>query len=361
MTAVPDLVVLGGGIAGLTSALAAAARGMRVTVIDQPRPGAASRASAGLLAPSIAGLPESVRAIAMEARDVYPRFLEGLRDRTDLAVHLDRGGILELAASEADLEQRAARAGTGAERLDGRALSALEPAFSPHAGGLLHPGDGAVDTVALMAALDVAVARHPRVTRFTDEVASFDARGNLPAFRSKGGTRYASRRLLVAGGAWAGTLPGLPRPLPVRPLRGQLLRLAGVPIRHVTHMPDGYLVPRAGTVLVGATHEEAGFENGITPRGLATLRAIASRAVPVLSHAAATDHWAGLRPVTPDGLPVVGADPALPSLFYACGFSRNGILLAPWAAEQLALVLAGAPAGPSLAAFSMSRFEAAPK
>jgi glycine oxidase len=361
MTAVPDLVVLGGGIAGLTSALAAAARGMRVTVIDQPRAGAASRASAGMLAPSIAGLPDSVRSIAMEARDVYPRFLDVLRDRTDVDVPLDRGGILELAASEADLEQRATRAGPGAERLDGRALAALEPAFAPHAGALLHPGDGAVDTVALMTALDVAVARHPRVTRFTDEVASFDARGNLPAFRSKGGTRYASRRLLVAGGAWAGSLPGLPRPIPVRPVRGQLLRLQGVPIRHVTHMPDGYLIPRAGALLVGATHEEAGFENATTPRGLAALRTIASRAVPVLSHAALADHWAGLRPMTPDGLPVLGADPTLASLCYACGFSRNGILLAPWAAEQLALVLTGAPAGAALAGFSVARFAARPQ
>src|SRR5688572_29023642 len=96
MTTSPDLVVLGGGIAGLTSALAAAAKGMRVTVIDQPRSGAASRASAGMLAPSIAGLPDEARPIALEARDFYPRFLEALRDRTDVDVALDRSGILEL-------------------------------------------------------------------------------------------------------------------------------------------------------------------------------------------------------------------------------------------------------------------------
>jgi glycine oxidase len=357
VTALPDLVILGGGIAGLTSALAAAERGLRVTVIDQTRPGAASRASAGMLAPSIAGLPESVRPAAIEARDVYPHFLAMLRDRTDIEVPLDRHGILELAASDADLEQRAARAGEAAERLDSRALTALEPAFAAHAGAMLHLHDGAVDNVTLMAALDVAVARHPRVTRVTDEVASFDARGNLPAFRSRGGTRYASRRLLVASGAWAGSLPGLPRPVPVRPVRGQLARLEGLPIRHVTHMPDGYLIPRGGSLIVGATSEECGFDCHTTPRGLATLRTIATRAVPVLSHAPVADHWAGLRPVTPDGLPIYGPDPSVPALFYACGLSRNGILFAPWAAEQLAPWLAGGTPPPSLAALRLDRFD----
>ena len=208
----------------------------------------------------------------------------------------------------------------------------------------------------LMAALDVAVARQPRITRLTDEVASFDAGGNLPAFRSRGGTRYASRRLLLASGAWAGILPGLPTPLPVRPVRGQLVRLEGLPIRHVTHTPDGYLIPRAGTLIVGATHEDAGFESTTTPRGLAALRSIATRAVPVLGHASVMEHWAGLRPATPDGLPILGADPALPALCYACGFSRNGILLGPWAAEQLAPALAGGVAPVSLWAFRLERF-----
>jgi glycine oxidase len=136
--------------------------------------------------------------------------------------------------------------------------------------------------------------------------------------------------------------------------------LEGVFIRHVTHTPDGYLVPRAGGLIVGATNEETGFECAVTPRGLAALRAIATRAIPVLGHAPVVDHWAGLRPVTSDGLPILGKDPTLPALFYACGYSRNGILLAPWAAEQLAPVLAGGVAPASLDAFSVSRFDVAP-
>jgi glycine oxidase len=359
MTTVPDLVIVGGGIAGLTSALAAADRGMRVTLIDQTRAGAASRASAGVLAPMVDGLPGTALAAALRARDFYPRFLDALRARTDIVVPLDRTGVLELAGSEAELERIAARA-PSSTRLDAAALASLEPALASHPGALLHPLDGAVDNVALMGALDIAVARQARIARVTDEVASFDARGNLPAFRSRGGTRYSGRRLLLASGAWAGTLPGLPRPLPVRPVRGQLFRLEGLPIRHVTFGAGGYLVPRRASLLVGATSEETGFDSATTTRGLAALRAIATRAIPVLAKANVAEHWAALRPMTADGLPILGPDPVLPSLVYACGFSRNGILFAPWAADQLAAALSGTADADALAPFRVARFEESP-
>jgi glycine oxidase len=121
-------------------------------------------------------------------------------------------------------------------------------------------------------------------------------------------------------------------------------------------MADGYLIPRAGTLLVGATSEETGFDAGTTPRGLVALRAIATRAVPVLGHAPLAEHWAGLRPITPDGLPILGLDPAVPALCYACGYSRNGILLAPWAAQRLAGLLIGESSIPALAPFGVDRF-----
>src|SRR6476660_2143534 len=117
MSTASDLVVLGGGIVGLTSALAAADRGMRVTVIDQLRPGAASRASAGILAPSVEGLPRSILSAASEARDFYPAFLDALTETTEQAVPLDRSGVLELATSQDELEKLAARA-PAATRLD---------------------------------------------------------------------------------------------------------------------------------------------------------------------------------------------------------------------------------------------------
>jgi glycine oxidase len=353
---VPDLVVLGGGIMGLGAALSAADRGLRVTLVDQLRAGAASRASAGMLAPTIGELAADALPAALAARDHYPFFLDRLRDRTEIDVPLDRSGILELAATESELAELVARAPAGAECLDAAALAKLEAAFASHAGALFHPADGAVDNVALVRALEVAVARQPRISCVTDDVGSLDTRGNLPAFRSRGGARYAGQRLLLASGAWAASLPGLPRALPVRPVRGQLLRLEGLPIRHVTCGLGGYLVPRGSSLIVGATNEEAGFENATTTRGLTELRAVATRAVQVLAHAVAIDHWAGLRPISADGLPILGADPDLPALVYACGLSRNGILFAPWAAEQLSLMLTGDEAPASLAPFGIERF-----
>lgn len=352
---VPDLVVAGGGIVGLTTALAAARRGLRVTVVDQPRAGAASRTAAGILGPSIGDATPAVREAGIAAREFYPRFLDQLLARSEITVPLDRDGIIELASTPAELDALVARAPGSAERLDRHALAALEPALAEHAGALLHPLDGAVDNVTLMIALDVAVARQSRIARLTDDVASFDARGNLPGFRSRGGTRYAGNRLLVANGAWAGSLPGLPRPLPVRPVRGQLMRLEGRPVRHVTHGAGGYLVPRGNSLLVGATSEDVGLDASTTQRGLKDLRAIATRAIPVLAHAAMLEHWAGLRPLAADGLPILGADPQIPALCYACGFSRNGILLAPWAAEQLLPLLMGGTLTAAAAPFSVER------
>ena len=358
-----DLIVVGGGIAGLTVALAAAERGLTVVVIDEPRPGAASRASAGMLAPSLDGLPPSVRAIAIEARDYYPQFLTELRDKADVDVEvtLDRNGIIEVASTEEALASLHARAPEGSQLIDRALLRQLEPALENHAGALGYPTDGSVDNVTLMITLDVAVARERRIRRIQDSVASLDfTNGHRVAWTSEG-TRHECSVIVLASGAWASSLPGLPRALPVRPVRGQLLRLDRRPIGHVIFAAGGYLVPRRDSLLVGATDDEVGFQSDITGDGLAALRTIARLAIPDLENATVVQHWAGLRPMTPDALPILGADPGLPALVYACGFSRNGILLAPWAASQLARLLSGEHAPDSLAAFSPSRFDAAPR
>jgi glycine oxidase len=296
-----------------------------------------------------------MREALLAAWALYPGFLDQLLARTEIKVPLDHDGIIELASTDTERETLSGKAPADAQHLDAHALASLEPALAGHAGALLHPRGGAVDNVTLMSALDVAVARQSRIARLTDEVASFDARGNLPAFLSRGGTRYSGRRLLVANGAWAGSLPGLPRPLPVRPVRGQLMRLEGRPIRHVTFGAGGYLVPRGNSLVIGATSEDAGLDPATTPRGLKDLRAIAARAIPVLAHAPVLEHWAGLRPMAADGFPILGADPDVPAICYACGFSRNGILLAPWIADQLLPVLMGGPLPENLKAFSIDR------
>ena len=351
MSNTADVLVLGGGIAGLTVALEAARRHLSVILLDTPRPGAASRAAAGMLAPSVEDLPAEMLEVAVAARDHYPPYLAALRDQTGIDVPLDRGGILQL-ASESDAPLLRRRASAGAEWLDSATLAEREPAFGVHHGALLHPLDGAVDNLLLMDALERAVASTTGIKRVAADVLSIDA--DQPSALTPTRGRFSASRLVLCTGAWAGSLPGLPRRIPVRPVRGQLLRFAQSPVRHVTYGGGGYLVPRGETVLIGATSEEAGFENETSLGGLAMLRSIATRAVPALANALVVDHWAGLRPMSADTHPILGADPESPALVYACGYSRNGILFAPWAAAQLAHLLVGDPA-PKLDPFRVDR------
>jgi len=240
MSADADLLVLGGGIAGLTTALAATERQLSVILIDSPRPGAASRAAAGMLAPSAEKVPPELRAASTAARDFYPDFLDVLRDRTGIAVPLDRKGIIEL-ASEGESDRLRANIPEGSRWLDEAALRELEPALDGHPGALLHPKYGAVDNVTLMDALERAVERVPTIKRVAAEILSVDSDQPSALTRTRG--RFFGTRLVLATGAWAGGIPGLPRPIPVRPVRGQLLRVAQCPVHHVTYGGGGYLVP----------------------------------------------------------------------------------------------------------------------
>jgi thiazole synthase len=351
-----DTVVIGGGIAGLTIALAAADQQLSVTVVDLAANGAASRAAAGMLAPSLEGMPASVLPYALQARDYYPEFLADLREQTGLAVGLNRKGILELADRDEDLSLLRERMLPGAEFLSPTELAALEPALAMHAGAILHPNDGAVDNLALMRALESAVERRTAIRMVADRVTALD-----PARRTvttAGSTQPISTQWIVlAAGAWAAGIGGLPRHLPVKPVRGQLLNLRECPLRHVMYAPrTGYLIPRAGTLVVGATIEQTDFVNETTAWGRQELLSVVTRTLPTLATPTVLEHWAGLRPMTPDTLPILGSDPAEPALVYATGFSRNGILLAPWAARQIVSSMVAERPSKSLDSFRVDRF-----
>jgi len=356
-----DVIVAGGGLAGLTTALACARRGLSVTLIQGTRRGAASAASAGVLGPSIGRGPKGGRVgrFMFAARDRYPMFLEQLRGETGIHVAMVRGA-LEVAFNETHLAELRARATAlpDARVLDSAAVADLEPALLPVAGALHHPHDGAVDVAALLAALATATRSSPRVTVVHASVRRISGvRTPVPDVSLDDGTRLAAPCVVVAVGAWAGEIAGLPRPLPVRPVKGEVALAEGTaPVGRVVFGAGGYLVPRDTGLLVGATSEDAGFDPEPTVAGAAALAATADA---LLGHQGAKPPFAeqhcGLRPMTPDGYPVLGADPDAPALHYACGYSRNGVLVSPLAAECLAALIARDDPGFDLTPFAVER------
>lgn len=357
-----DVVVLGGGLIGLAVAAEAAGRGASVLLVGRQRFGEASPAGAGMLAPGAEGdeLPnDPVRNFAVAGRDLYPAFLSALREETALDVPFDRRGILELVPDGAPAHRP-----RGSEWIDAHALRDLEPEVGTFAGALLHPHDGAVDNVALFGAMQRRVESRRSITLVRTAARSVNATLARPRVILEDGDLVEGGSLVVATGAWAAQLEGLPRPLPVRPVRGQLIMLEGAFARHVIYGGGGYLVPRRypGTpvplerMIVGATMEETGFVNETSPEGLAELTGIVHRVFPASLSAPLASHWAGLRPMTPDRLPILGPDPDAPRLLYACGHGRNGILLAPITGEAIGALAVGAQSPYDLSPFAIERF-----
>jgi glycine oxidase len=352
-----DLIVVGAGLAGLTATAALADQGAQVLVLADVRRGEASPAAAGVLAPSVAPLPGPARAFALAARDYYPDYLAALQERTGVAVPLDRRGILEVAADERHAAALRGAVGAGSSWVDRGALRTLEPDLAHAAGALVHHADGAVDNLALLRALHRLLARHPRVRMVHAAAGRVTLRAGGAAVETRGGVVYSGERLVLAAGAWAPQLAGLPRALPVAPVRGQMMAVAFDGLRHVVFGGGGYAVPRAdGRTLVGATSEQAGFDPSHTESGLAALRTIATAVSPRLGRSRTLSVWAGLRPMTPDLLPILGADPDWPALLYSCGHSRNGVLLAPLAGACLAAIARGTPPPLDVTPFRVERF-----
>lgn len=358
-----EVLIIGGGLVGLATAAALGERGANVTLVDGHRKGVASTAAAGMLAPAMerASAGSAAHAFALAARDLYPSYLDALAEVTGIRVPLNRSGVLELVVDEGEADSRRReierKPDGGAQWIDRAQLSTLEPALAPVAGAVLYPRDGAVDNVALVHALSALVAASPTVRVVEDSAEAVELNGQRAVVALRSGGRYETTTLVLAAGAWSPLLQGLPRTIPVEPVRGQAISLSAAPLRHVIYGPHGYVVPREGSrSVVGATMEHVGFDVGVTAETAPRLAAAAREIAPSFARARTLDHWSGLRPVTPDLLPIIGRDPEHPSLIYACGHSRNGILLAPLTGECVADIASGATPALDIAPFSIARF-----
>jgi glycine oxidase len=354
--AMPDVVVAGGGIIGLCAATAAARRGLHVTVIGEHRPGEASAAAAGMLAPSVEKSEGPAHRFACSARDLFPSFLEELAAATGITVPLNRLGVLQVALSEKGVRGLRRTAGPNAEWIAQPELAVLEPALAHALGAVLNPDDGAVDNVRLMAALAELALRDARVEQRNGAVKEIRSTSSSVSLMLETGERVSAGFGVICPGAWAGEIRGAPLLSAVRPSRGQLVAYTGGSVRHVTYGPRGYLVPREGGTIAGTTMEDVGFDSSTTPEGIAKIQAAAEEIAPALAGSPVTASWAGLRPVTPDMLPILGPDPETDRIVYACGHSRNGILLAPLTGEIVAALVTEEPLLHDISQFHPARF-----
>jgi glycine oxidase len=369
-----DVVVAGGGLVGLGVAWRTARRGRSVTVVD-PSPGAgASAAAAGMLAPvAEAGYrEEALLRLGLASLASWPGFAAALEADSGLPVGLRTAGTLVVGFDEDDVRELDAlhgfqrELGLVADRLTPREARRREPALTPRVrGGLLVESDHSVDGRAVHAALLVA-AGGAGVELVRDSVTEIVVDGDRAA-----GLRLASGRIVHAGttvlalGAHSGGLPGAP-PLPVRPVKGQILRLAGAEgllegtVRALVRGRHVYLVPYgAGGVIVGATVEDRGFDARVTAGGVHDLLHDAIEVVPEVEELELAETLARWRPGTPDNAPLLGPS-ALPGLVLATGHHRNGVLLTPITAEATAELLVSGTLPGVAAPFTADRFAVGP-
>jgi glycine oxidase len=359
-----DALVIGGGVIGLAAARELARAGARVTLLTRDAPGAGtSRTAAGMLERHLpSDMPDALRALCELSNGLHPELAAALREETGADVGLDPTGTLGLATDAAEFaELRAlARAVPGARLLEREAdWLALEPRLPRGlAGALALDDDHAVNAPRLCAALLLAVERlGVRVVRGATVRRIVMEGGRVVGADADAGGFRAGWTVLAAG-AWAGRMEGLPAPLPVTPVKGQLIVLetTELPAR-VLHDRHVYIVPRRadGQVVVGATVEDAGFDLTPTAGAVRELLADGLRLFPPLAAARLLEVRTGLRPGTPDGLPILGAAP-WDGLILAAGHFRKGILLAPATARIVAAVAAGAPPPLPLAPYGLARF-----
>jgi glycine oxidase len=364
-----DIIVVGAGVIGCSVAYELARRGASVQVVDNRGAGrGATQASAGMLAPFIEAAEGSpLLDLAVRSLDLYDAFVDEVRAASGLTFPYQRTGTLEVGVQEKAFDRLQAAAvvvrsrNMAAELLDAQAVRQHEPALTPAVrGGLFIPWHGYVAAGELTRALTVSARRHGaqiiehsrvhRIRRAGPDIGVDTDRGSLTA-----------NAAVLAAGSWTGQveIEGAALRLPIRPVRGQLLHLEGQgpPLRRVTWGERCYLVPwEDRTLLVGATVEDAGFDERTTVAGVHDLIEAASELVPQIRSATFHAPRVGLRPACDDLLPAIGRSLCIPKLVFATGHYRSGVLLAPVTAKLVGDILIDNREDPLLDRFRPERF-----
>jgi len=382
-----DVIIVGGGIIGMSLAITLRKRGATVLVVDRGEPGReASYAAGGMLVDCPLETPPALQRLATASAHMYPEFARELEIESGRKVDLrDHGTILfwsgeqfkrlsvlefqKISLSVLELEEREPALKYGdfdnAQQLESFRQEFEGPPDREDVRDFcksvfraaIYVSERSVDPRALAAAAATTAKARGVDCSSGDEATTVEIEHGRAIGIKTVKTAFAARTVVNCAGAWAGAIG--PYAIPTRPVKGQMLCLLMQPrnlLRHVIRTPDVYLVPRSdGRLLVGATVEEAGFDKRTDVRTIQRLRRAALDLVPKLADAKILEDWAGLRPGTPDALPILGST-ATPNYYVATGHFRDGILLAPITARVMADVIEGRLPEFDLHAFSPTRF-----
>jgi glycine oxidase len=356
-----DAILVGGGIIGLSLAISLRKQGLRVLIVERRELGReASHAAAGMLAASGLEVPLALRPLADASAWLYPEFVHELQDESAIEVDLREQGTILLSEDGGFPES--------AERLTSEQLESIEPALNiargSGAGSPPYDSKGlqaaflsehSVDPRALVAAAIKACKHRSVGISSGSEVKNITVENDRAAGVQTDKTSYSAPIVVNCAGAWAGCVG--PERFPVKPVKGQMLAVVGGPrLNHVVRSERVYLVPRSdGRIVIGSTLEGAGYDKRTDVDTIQSLFQAAVELVPALEKAKKHEDWAGLRPGTPDGLPILG-ETSVKGLFAATGHYRDGILLAPITAQVLTSLILQQPSSHDLTVFSPFRF-----
>ena len=363
-----DAIVVGGGVVGSAVSYALAREGISSILLERDEiAGHASGAAAGMIHPlgEASGIGTFLT-YALRSFALFPELIAELRDRSGVDPEFNPCGALEVATnerSERELKQRVeVFAEHGAEWLDAATLRAELPVAPEARGAFWSPREGCVRSPLLCRALTGAAAQLGAKIETGVGVVGLLREGTRVVGVATPSAEYRGNTVILCMGAWTpvfSTWLGADYSLPIEPVRGQILSLTSPQsgLRSTVTGPGVYLVPRRdGQVVVGATEERVGFDCRVTADGLAQLLAAAAQLLPVLGNCTFRSAWAGLRPATPDRLPVIGAVPGSEGLLLAAGHYRNGVLLAPITARLVADLMLGKELPPDAEPLRPERF-----